>query len=541
MVRTEFALPDVGEGVAEGELVTWFIELGEYVEEEQPIAEVETDKALVEIPSPYDGVVEELCAEEGETILVDEVLVVFDVDVNNNDDASSEGGSTKVGPDEAGDSTASGGESTVEASEADSDDADAPSIPAGRVLAPPSVRRLARERGVDLAALQGRNPNGRLSKRDVREAAGESVAGADQAASESVVATDDDEPARADAEATAESSPGVDRDDPWALTSSGGAALLEGIEPASRERTLAMPATRQLAREEGVDIDDIPASEQRVGEAYVTPADIHAYVRGDRTGAAGTEPAAGGMPEPAAGRSDASDGPAPGDQIPYAGVRRTIGERMAASKYTAPHVSHHDEVEVSALVDTRARLKETAKERGVKLTYLPFAVKAVVAALKEVPTINAKLDEEREEILLHDEYHVGTAVATDAGLMVPVIEDADRKGLLKIAREIENKARRSRERTIGVEELRGGTFTITNIGATGGDHATPIINHPESGILALGALKERPWAENGEIVVRPTLPISMSVDHRVVDGAEAARFTNEVKRYLTEPDLLLLE
>lgn len=249
-------------------------------------------------------------------------------------------------------------------------------------------------------------------------------------------------------------------------------------------------------------------------------------------------------PRPTRGLRDESRrprDPSPAIASPYTGVRRTIGERMAESKYTAPHVSHHDEIEVSDLVDARTQLKARAEDQEVKLTYLPFVVKAVVGALKSVPQINAELDEEREEIILHNEYNIGIAVASDAGLMVPVIENADRKGLLEIAREINDKAERAQERSIRPEELQGSTFTITNIGAVGGEHASPIINYPEAAILALGSLEERPWAEDGEIVARPTLPISMSADHRIVDGAEAGQFTNEVKRYLNNPNLLLLE
>ncbi|MBB6646181.1 2-oxo acid dehydrogenase subunit E2 [Halobellus ruber] len=538
MALKEFALPDVGEGVAEGELVTWLVEAGERVEEDQPIAEVETDKAMVEIPSAYDGVVSELRAEEGEMVPVGEVFVVFETD---EDDAAGDDTATAGAADE-GSAGAVGGDPTDDAA-----------VPDGRVFAPPRVRRLARAEGVDLGNVAGSGPGGRITEADVEAAAGAgSGAAADDGSRESP--GDGTVTAGASTNGTSES------------IQSGAA----GRSRADRDRTLAMPATRQLAREEGVDLDAVPASEERDGEAFVTPADVRSYADAGReatpegatlptasapesSASAGTESTVDGetAPETDAEATPGTDveattaaeesGPRPGDRVPYTGIRRTIGDRMAESKYTAPHVSHHDEVDVTDLVETRTRLKEVADDSGVTLTYLPFVIKAVIAGLRAEPYMNSQLDEEAEEIVLHDEYHIGIAVATDAGLMVPVVENADRKGLLEIAREVQDLAKRARDRTISVDELRGSTFTITNLGAVGGEHASPIINYPEAGILALGEIKEKPAVHEGEVVPREILTISASVDHRIVDGAIAARFTNKVKQYLHDPDLLLLE
>jgi len=545
MAIKEFALPDVGEGVAEGELVTWLVEAGERVEEDQPIAEVETDKAMVEIPSAHDGVVAERRAEEGEMVPVGDVFVTFETD----EEGSAANDGTPATPEEGG----------AAASAPDSDDPDPdpdtdPSVPDGRVFAPPRVRRLARERGVDLGGVEGSGPGGRVTAADVDAAA---AAGSRDGA---------DAPGGSgggDAGAAAASTNGA-----GAAVGSGGvdgADTAESGVGADRDRTLAMPATRKLAREEGVAIDSVPASEERDGEAFVTPDDVRAHAEsgppegatlqtasatessaptgtGAETGLrvdADTTPEAGTGSATAAPGADS--GPRPGDRIPYTGIRRTIGDRMVESKYTAPHVSHHDEVDVTDLVETRDRLKEVAADSGVSLTYLPFAIKAVVAGLKAEPYMNSELDEEAEEIVLHDEYNIGIAVATEAGLMVPVVEHADRKGLLEIAQEVQDLAARARDRTISVAELQGSTFTITNLGAVGGEHASPIINYPEAGILALGEIKQKPAVHEGEVVPRHVLTLSSTVDHRIVDGAIAARFTNEVKQYLHDPDLLLLE
>jgi pyruvate dehydrogenase E2 component (dihydrolipoamide acetyltransferase) len=214
---------------------------------------------------------------------------------------------------------------------------------------------------------------------------------------------------------------------------------------------------------------------------------------------------------------------------------------MVRSATTVPHVTHTDSADATALADLRAELAPAAEEEGVRLTYTPFVLKAVATALAEYPYLNATLDEEAEEIRLHDEYDLGVATATDAGLLVPVVENVDGKGLLAVAREVDDLAGRARDRSITREEMQGSTFTVTNVGAVGGEYATPIVNYPEVGILALGAIRERPRVVDGEVRARLTLPLSLSFDHRVLDGAVAARFTNRVISLLETPSRLLLE
>jgi pyruvate dehydrogenase E2 component (dihydrolipoamide acetyltransferase) len=328
----------------------------------------------------------------------------------------------------------------------------------------------------------------------------------------------------------------------------------DSIESADRDRTLAAPATRRIAEEEGVDIDAVPATEERDGQAFVTPeavreyadaqraaqaADTEALAKREEMGPATREPAE--MVQVAEG---AEEGPRETTE-PYRGVRRTIGEAMKESKYTAPHVTHHDEVDVTELVETREQLKAEAEEQGIRLTYLPFVMQAAVAALKEYPLVNASLDEENEEIVKHHYYNVGVATATEVGLMVPVVKDVDGKGLLQIASEMNELVQKARDRSISLEEMQGGTFSVTNIGGIGGEYATPIVNYPESAILAIGEIKKKPRVveEAGEERIEPrhVMTLSLSFDHRLVDGAIGARFTNEVKKYLENPKLLLLE
>ena len=558
MGTKEFKLPDVGEGVAEGELVNWLVEPGDTVTEDMPVAEVETDKALVEVPSPYNGTVKELLAEEGQMVPVGDVIITFDVPGEGDDegvaDAAAEETATDAATDATGDdeaASAAESESAGAAARTDAESGDEETeTPSGRVFAPPNVRRLARELGVDIGTVDGSGPSGRITEGDVRAAAesgGASASSTDEA--------DDDTPEPRSV------SVGDGKSSVSKRTTDGETAT--AVESADRDRTLAAPATRRVAEEAGVDLNAVPATEERDGEAFVTADAVHEYAEAQRqarqaeveatTADAGAETSAASAAsdgETASAAADTgsadvdmtADGPV--ERVPYRGVRRTIGKQMEQSKYTAPHVTHHDTVVIDDLVEFRAETKELAAERDVKLTYMPFVLKAIVRALKEYPELNATLDEsdpEDAEILLKQYYNVGIAVATDAGLMVPVVENVDEKSVFQLAREIDDLASRARERKVTREEMQGGTFSVTNFGAIGGEYATPIINYPETAILGLGAIEQRPVVQDGEVTAAYTLPLSLSIDHRVIDGAVAGRFTNRVMELLQNPKLLLLE
>jgi pyruvate dehydrogenase E2 component (dihydrolipoamide acetyltransferase) len=558
MGTKEFKLPDVGEGVAEGELVNWLVEVGDTVTEDMPVAEVETDKALVEVPSPYNGTVKELLAEEGEMVPVGDVIITFDVPGEDDDVEDATPTAETAGDDEAAtaaESEPAGAGAAADAAEsADGEEAETPS---GRVFAPPNVRRLARELGVDIAAVDGSGPSGRITEGDVRTAAESG------GASTSDTAESDDTPEPRSV------SVGEGKSSVSKRTTDGETAT--AVESADRDRTLAAPATRRVADEEGVDLNAVPATEERDGEAFVTADAVREYAEAQRqarqaeveaASAGGTEAATatdpsvsatGASADTEAGSAASAESEAdpvemtaegPVERVPYRGVRRTIGKQMERSKYTAPHVTHHDTVVIDDLVEFRAETKELASERDVKLTYMPFVLKAIVRALKEYPELNATLDEsdpDDAEILLKQYYNVGIAVATDAGLMVPVVENVDEKSVFELAREIDDLASRARDRKVTREEMQGGTFSVTNFGAIGGEYATPIINYPETAILGLGAIEQRPVVQDGEVTAAYTLPLSLSIDHRVIDGAVAGRFTNRVMELLQNPKLLLLE
>ena len=556
----EFELPDVGEGIAEGEIVEWHVSAGDRVEEDQVMADVETDKAVVDLPAPVTGTVLELHAGEGEMVPVGTVVATIEVE-GEVEEAVDEDVEEAVEPaDEAAESAEesanAAGDATDGSTPADDGEAVEAATGDGRVFAPPNVRRLARELGVDITAVDGSGPGGRITEGDVRttaESGGADDAGDDGDAPKSAVTRVSDE----EGDGTGAAGGGATAS---GATAGGAAATTATVETADREQTLATPATRNLADELDVDLDEVPTDRTRDGEAYVEEADVRAFAEA-REAAEAAEPAAGGAGGAAAPESASASAAATGEREtrePYTGIRRTIGQQMEKSAFTAPRAAHYDQADVSALVETRERLKARAEEQGIKLTYMPFIIKAIIAALKEYPELNTELDEDTEEIIYKHYYNIGIAVATDAGLMVPVLKDADKKGMLQIASEVNELASKARERKVSPQEMQGGTFTITNFGVFGGEYALPIINHPETAILGLGSIEQRPVVEEpettessrnasgtaastGEVVARHTLPLSVAIDHRVIDGAEAAQFCNTVIEYLENPELLLLE
>lgn len=451
-----FELPDVGEGVREGEVLEWLVEAGERVVEGQPLVTVETDKAVVDLPSPVDGRVVERLVRVGEVVEVGAPLVTLEP----TDGTKREGNEG----------------------------------PAASGFATPRTRRLARELGVELAGIDGSGAGGRVTAADVRAAAAD-----DGDAAGLVIDVDERDGGGQAGDRTANQSADDGR------------------------RVLAVPAARRLARERGVDLSTIVPSEERDGLPVVTLDDVR---EADEERVVGDDGSFG-------------TGGAAGERLPYRGTRRAVGEAMVRSTTTIPHATHHDDVDVTALDRVRERLRPAVE--GDRLTYLPFVMKAVAAALRAHPIVNSTLDEDAGEIVLHERYDIGVATATDRGLLVPVVRDVDRKGIAALAEEIDGLVERARSDEITPEEMRDATFTVTNFGSVGGRYATPIVNHPEVAILGIGAAEPRPRVVEDEVLPRTTLPLSLSIDHRVVDGAVAAAFVNEVKRYLREPSYLLLE
>lgn len=437
----EFRFPDVGEGITEGEIVAWKVRVGDRVEEHQAILEVETDKAVVEIPAPVAGVIVSLRGGPGDVVRVGDVLAVI------------------------GDGSAA-------------ERAPAVREPAGRPEAPAPI------------PIPGGRP------RAPRQAPG--VAGAPRRESVGVVGELEEAPDEEEVPA-----------------------------PLSAPRVELLPRDRALARRLGVD----PRSVRGTGPGgRITEADLRkAAERGAPERGLGEAPTAPG-----------SDEHGPVERVAVRGVRRKIAEAMVRSLGRAAQVTTVDEADVGLLHHIREKEKAAAAEQGVRLTFLPFVVKAVVGALRRDPYLNAVMDEDRGEIVVKGYYHVGVAVETRDGLIVPNVKDADKKSILAIGRELQDLAERARRRTLTLSEVKGGTFTITNFGAIGGLYATPILNDPEVAILGVGRVHEKPVAEGGALKVGKVMPLSLTFDHRVVDGATAQHFLNNVVRHLEDPDLLLL-
>ncbi len=390
-------MPDIGEGIAEAEIVRWLISEGSPVKEDQNIVEIETDKAVVTLPSPYSGNVVKLYGSEGETVKVGQLLLsVADAEENTDGPQSQKKDSASV----------VGALSEEE-----------PPPVLEPVKATPAVRALAKKLHIDLTGIRGTGPDGRILKEDV-------------------------------------------------------------------ERT----------------VNKAPDM---------------------------------GAPGP--------DAYEPVDRIPLRGLRRTIAKRMQEARQLIPDVTIWEDADISALETVRSKEKKFAAEKGIKLTYLPFVIKAVLSGLKAHPYLNATLDDEGEQIVLKKYYNIGIAVDTADGLMVFVIKRADQKNILELAKEISALAEKARARKLDLSELKGSTFTVTNYGVVGASYGTPIINHPEVGILGVGKIEDRPVARDGQTVIRKIMPLSLAFDHRVVDGVAAARFLNVVIQHLEDPNLILIE
>ncbi len=431
MATKDIQLPEIGEGVTEGELVRWLVKVGDAIKVDQSLVELMTDKATVEVPSPAAGVVKELKFKEGDVLKVGAAFVIID---------DSGAGAAKAAP--------------------------APTAPA--------------------APAEAKAPTAPAAK-------------APQAPAPSMSAS-----------------------------SGGGMATVQ--PPPMDIHVLATPSTRRLARESNVDINQVPGS----GLAgRVTRDDVL-----KSQGATGA-----GMPT----YSPPRDMPAfvsqqgKEEREPLRGVRKKIAENMQMAKHIIPHFTLMDEANVTSLVTMREELKAAAEQRGIKVTYLPFVMKALMATIREFPKFNSSIDDAAQEIVSKKYFNIGFAADTPNGLMVPVIKDADRKTIFQISAEIVDLGKRARDGKLKLEEMKGATFTITNIGSIGGTYATPIINHPEVAIFGMYKIQDRPFVVDGQLEVAKFMNFTVTCDHRLIDGAEAARFLAAFIKRIENPGLLMMD
>ena len=441
----QFKMPDIGEGIAEGEIVKIDIKVGDTIQEDDILFEVQNDKSVEEIPSPVSGKVLEVRVQEGTVARVGDIIVVID-DGSGPAEAAAPAAAPEAAPAavEAPVAPAAAPTPAAPAAPAQATGVPAASNPDKLVLAMPSVRQYAREKGVDITLVVPTGKGGRVTREDIDNFGGAPVAAAAPAASPVVEAAVASEPAAPAAKA----------------------------EPAK-------PFVGSAEREERVKL---------------TP------------------------------------------------MRKAISKAMVNSKHTAPHVTLHDQVEVSKLWDHRKKFKDVAAAQGTKLTFLPYVVKALAVAMKKFPVLNASIDDATQEIVYKNYINIGIATDTDLGLFVPNIKDANTKSMFGIADEINALAAKAHEGKLTAADMGHGTITISNIGSVGGGWFTPVINYPEVAILGVGTIVREPVInENDEIVIGRNMKLSLSFDHRIVDGATAQKAMNELKRLLADPELLLME
>ncbi|MCA8977415.1 MAG: 2-oxo acid dehydrogenase subunit E2, partial [Planctomycetes bacterium] len=298
----------------------------------------------------------------------------------------------------------------------------------------------------------------------------------------------------------------------------------------------AAPATRRRARELGIDLGQVVATGPR---GRITNDDLAAFQNG-AAAAVTAAVTAGGVPRFAPMAIAAAPAGRTEERIPFRGLRRKIAEAMTRSKFTATHFTYVDDIDVTELAKIRGEAKKAYAGKGVNVTYLPFIMKAIVQAMREFPMMNSSLDESTNELVVKKYYNFGIATDTDGGLIVPVIKDVDQKSIGELAQDLQDLAARTRDGKVTVDDLTGGTFTITNAGNIGGLFATPVINFPEVAILGVHAIKDTPVIRDGAIVVGKKMYLSVSIDHRIVDGATGARWMNVIKEHLEQPYRLLL-
>jgi pyruvate dehydrogenase E2 component (dihydrolipoamide acetyltransferase) len=431
----EFRLPDLGEGMQEAEIRRWLIKPGDMVKLDQPMVEVETDKAVVEIPAPLSGRVARLHVQEGQVAKLGEVLVSF---VSSADNAASQ---TSKPPSTDRVAVA------AQALPANAQKAEAGNVATQRrVLAAPAVRKRAFELGIELEHVPSTQLNGRITMDDLLLYA----------------------------ESCKRSTPPAP-----AVTSSAGAY-------AELPESKAQQATAQ-----GVVAPEIAgAAEQRQA---------------------------------------------------LTGLRRRIAEHMECSWRSIPHATAFGELDGSQLVALRQVLKPIAEQRGTRLTYVPLLIKLLIPVLKEFPVFNASLDEEKREIVYKRTYHIGIATDSAEGLLVPVLRNADRLTIVQIAQQLEHLVEAAQKRTLTMQEVSGSTFTLNNIGSFGGSVGTPIINYPEAAILAIGRLQEKAVVRNGSIQPCTVMPLTLSFDHRLIDGALAGKFLARFQELVEHPQQIMLD
>ena len=538
----QFKLPDIGEGIAEGEIVKWFVKAGDTINEDDTLLEVQNDKSVEEIPSPVTGTVKSIVVPEGTVANVGDVLIEIDAPGHPENDAVPAAApaqeQTPAQPAAVPEAENGGGVFQFKL----------PDI--GEGIAEGEIVKWFVKSGdtinEDDTLLEVQNDKSvEEIPSPVTGTVKNIVVPEGTVANVGDVLIEIDAPGHNDSSAStpAPSAPAQTEQATSAPTATG---VVVAANPS--KNVLAMPSVRQFAREKDVDITQVAPTGKG---GRVTKADIESFISGGGQAVApaqaepttatptATEPAAAPKAPAKPFVSDLGEAETREKMTP---TRKAIAKAMVNSKHTAPHVTLHDEVEVSKLWDHRKKFKDVAAANGTKLTFLPYVVKALTATVQKFPILNASIDDAAQEIVYKNYYNIGIATDTDHGLYVPNVKNANTKSMFAIADEINEKAALAIEGKLTGADMRDGSITISNIGSVGGGWFTPVINYPEVAILGVGTIATQPVVNaDGEIVVGRVMKLSMSFDHRIVDGATAQKAMNNIKRLLADPELLLME
>lgn len=493
----EFKFPDVGEGITEGKLVSWLINEGDEVEEDDNVAEIQTDKAVVEIPTPVTGTVTSLKAKKGETVKLGQVIMVIDdgskdEEVKDEEKTPKQETSEDNSKEEKETLTKTTNEETTEddSKEESKQSSAKKQIKTNQntnVLALPKVRKKARELGVNISEIKGSGKNGIVTLNDVTGTT------PSKTSSKKINPT---------------------KTKPIETKEDENKTLMK-----TPKNVLATPTTRRYAREKRVDLSKISELNPT---SKITKKDVDNFLQNKKTQ---TKEISSESSKSKQKESSSSNS-----------IRNAIANKMMESLQNTAQTTIHEEAEVSELVKLRNKHKNSYED--VKITFLPFFIKATTIALTKHKLLNAHAKEEFEE---KPDINIGVAVDTKKGLMVPVIQHADTKSIVELAKEIKEIAKKAREGKLSMKDMQGGTFTISSIGGIAGTKFTPILNYPEVGILGIGRIKKEPVISEGRIIAGKTIDFSLTVDHRFIDGADAARFLKTLKTYVTNVEKLLME
>jgi pyruvate dehydrogenase E2 component (dihydrolipoamide acetyltransferase) len=534
----EFKFPDVGEGITEGKLVKWLVKEGDEVKKEQTVANVETDKAVVEIPTPVSGTVLKLLAEEQQTIYVGKPFIL----INDGTTGFSAPEQTisksyvKDKPKKVEEPTAIPPPLKEEPAQLEKSREEIVSAPKSLplqssskiILTLPLVRKAAKENNIDLRMIRGTGKDGRILLKDVESYTGQKISMdylQSQISNQKSISiqTSNQTSTQLLQKTSIIPLPGQSSPD---------SSNISHHNRNDQKEILATPSTRQLARELNVDIYTIHGSGH---SGLITREDVE--------NAAKISTKQNPIPKLSNAQTPlATIMPSGGDEIiPLTSIRQAIAKRMSESWSKAVHVMVSDDADVTELVNIRNRNADAYMQHNIKLTFLPFFVKAVILALQKHPKLNATLDEQNNQIIQKHYYNIGIAADTQLGLMVPVIKNAEKRNIPEIALAINDLATRARNKSLKLEEMTGGTFTITNIGSIQGQMFTQIINYPEAAILGIGRIVEKPVVKDGQLVIRKIVVLSVTADHRIIDGADVAKFLKTLISYVENPDDIFME